>query len=50
MTEAAQLHRQVEDAFNKGDVDGLVALYEAGASLDRDDGTPAVGHDEIREF
>lgn len=50
MTEAAQLHRQVEEAFNKGDVDGLVALYEPDARLVRDDGSPAVGHDEIRAF
>lgn len=42
------VHRAVEDAFNAGDVDGLLALYEPDARLVRDDGTVAAGLDEIR--
>lgn len=48
--DAAGLHQQVQDAFNQGDVDGLVALYEPDAQLVRDDDGAAVGHDEIRAF
>jgi len=34
--------------MNAGDLDGLVALYEGGATLIRGNGTPGVGHDAIR--
>jgi len=47
---AGNLHRQVEEAFNRGDVDALVALYEPDASMVRDDGTVATGTDAIREI
>lgn len=36
------------ERLNAGDLDGLVALYERGATLIRGDGTSAVGHDAIR--
>ena len=36
------------ERMNAGDLDGLVALYEKGATLIRPDGTPATGHDAIR--
>jgi uncharacterized protein (TIGR02246 family) len=36
------------ERMNAGDVDGLVALYEPGATLVRQDGTPATGHAAIR--
>ena len=48
--EPQDLHRQVEDAFNAGDVDALVALYEPDARMLRDDGTAAEGLDAIREI
>ena len=48
--EPQDLHRRVEDAFNGGDVDALVALYEDDARMVRDDGTAAVGLDAIREI
>ncbi len=47
---ADELHRQVEDAFNRGDVDALVALYEPGACMVKDDGSVATGTDAIREI
>ena len=36
------------ERLNAGDLDGLVALYEGGATLVRGNGTPATGHDAIR--
>ena len=42
------LHALVEQGFNDGDVEALVRLYEPGARMVRDDGTAAVGTDEIR--
>jgi ketosteroid isomerase-like protein len=47
---ASDLHRRVEDAFNRGDVDGLVDLYELDAQMAKDDGSIAVGTDAIREI
>ena len=47
--EPQDLHRRVEDAFNAGDVEALVALYEDDARMVRDDGTTAEGTDAIRE-
>jgi ketosteroid isomerase-like protein len=35
---------------NAGDVEGLVALYEANATLDAGDGESVVGHEELRRF
>jgi len=36
------------ERMNAGDLEGLVALYEGGATLIRTDGTPATGRDAIR--
>ena len=47
---ASVIHEQVEKAFNAGDVDGLVALYEDGARMFRDDGSQTTTADEIREI
>ena|SRR5947209_16856975 len=47
--DATDLHRGVEEAFNRGDVDALVALYEPRAYMVRDDGSLAEGTDAIRE-
>jgi ketosteroid isomerase-like protein len=44
------LHSQVEKAFNDGDVDALVDLYEPDARMMRDDGSVAVGPEEIRDI
>jgi uncharacterized protein (TIGR02246 family) len=44
----SQIHTLFVDAFNRGDVEALVALYEAGAVLVTRDGT-VVGHDAIRQ-
>ena len=44
-------HRCAElfvERLNGGDLDGLMALYEPGASHVREDGSVAVGHEEIR--
>jgi uncharacterized protein (TIGR02246 family) len=49
VTEPADIHRAVADAFNAGDVDGLVQLYEPDARMVGPDGSVAVGHDAIRE-
>jgi ketosteroid isomerase-like protein len=49
MMEAAQIHRLVEDAFNAGDVDALVALYEEEAAMGAPDGTFVHGHAAIRD-
>ena len=47
--DAADLHAAVEKAFNVGDVDALVALYETDARLLGEDGQAAEGLDAIRE-
>lgn len=49
MTSADSLHAAVADAFNRSDLDGLVALYDEGACMVAPDGTFARGHDEIRK-
>jgi uncharacterized protein (TIGR02246 family) len=46
--DAAELHQKVETAFNAGDVEGLVSLYEPDARMLGDDGSVAVGLDAIR--
>jgi uncharacterized protein (TIGR02246 family) len=46
---AAELHAKVQTAFNAGDVDALVALYEPDARMFHEDGTVAEGVDAIRE-
>jgi uncharacterized protein (TIGR02246 family) len=44
----ADLHRLVQDAFNAGDADALVALYEPDAVMATPDGATVRGHDAIR--
>jgi ketosteroid isomerase-like protein len=44
----ADLHRRVQDAFNAGDVDALVSLYEDDAGMATPDGTYVRGLDAIR--
>lgn len=43
-----EIHVLFLDAFNRGDLEGLAALYEPNAVLVIS-GQPAVGHDAIRE-
>lgn len=43
------IHAAVETAFNAGDVDALVDLYEKGARMAAPGGTTVEGHDAIRE-
>ena len=45
---AQSLHAAVEDAFNRGDVDALVALYADDACMVEADGSVARGLDAIR--
>jgi uncharacterized protein (TIGR02246 family) len=44
----SDLHPRVESAFNAGDVDALVDLYEPDARLLTEDGAAAIGTDAIR--
>jgi ketosteroid isomerase-like protein len=46
---AGDLHQLVEEAFNRGDVEALMALYEPNACMVRDDGSVAPDTDAIRE-
>lgn len=48
MSGADALHAAVEDAFNRGDLDALVALYDEDACMVQEDGTLARGPDAIR--
>ena len=48
--EPTDIHGQVERAFNAGDADGLVALYEPDARMVNPDGSFAIGHDAIRQI
>ncbi|HEX6222291.1 MAG TPA: nuclear transport factor 2 family protein [Acidimicrobiia bacterium] len=43
-----QIHREFESAFNAGDMDGLLALYEPDAALIAQPGALAEGPDEIK--
>ena len=43
-----QLHRAFQEAFNRHDLESIVALYEAGAVLASSNG-PVQGTDAIRE-
>jgi uncharacterized protein (TIGR02246 family) len=45
----SDLHRLVQDAFNAGDADALVALYEPDAAMATPEGEFVRGHDAIRE-
>jgi uncharacterized protein (TIGR02246 family) len=49
MTEAGDIHRSVEAAFNAGDTEALVDLYEEDAAMATPDGTFVDGRDAIRE-
>ena len=42
------LHEATQSAFNRGDVDGLLALYADGACLVDQEGSVARGPEEIR--
>ena len=42
-----QIHREFEQAFNAGDLDALLDLYEADAALIPQPGVVAVGLDQI---
>jgi uncharacterized protein (TIGR02246 family) len=44
-----QLHQAWEKAYNGGDVDALVELYEPEATVIPQPGSPATGHAAIRE-
>lgn len=44
----ADLHQRVERAFNAGDVNALIELYEPDACMLAEDGTVARGVDAIR--
>jgi uncharacterized protein (TIGR02246 family) len=44
----SEIHAIFRDAFNRGDLEALVALYEPAAVLITRDGN-AVGHEAIRE-
>jgi ketosteroid isomerase-like protein len=46
--EPVAVHAAVESAFNAGDVDALMRLYESDAHMVRGDASVAVGLDEIR--
>ena len=46
-TNPEQIHRQFEEAFNAGDLDGLLALYEPDAALIPEPGVVVHGLDEI---
>lgn len=47
--DAGDIHRLVEHAFNVGDTNALVALYEEDAAMATPDGTFVNGRDAIRE-
>jgi uncharacterized protein (TIGR02246 family) len=48
-TEPEQMHRLFEEAFNAGDIEALMALYEPDAALIPQPGVTAEGLDAIRE-
>jgi ketosteroid isomerase-like protein len=48
VTDPADMHRVVDEAFNAADLDALVALYEPGARMVRLDGSVAEGSEAIR--
>ena len=49
-TEPNDLERFFIERANRGDVEGLLALYEPDATLACDDGTVMTGLDQIRRF
>ena len=46
-TSPEQMHREFETAFNAGDLDALLALYEPGAALIPQPGVLVYGFDQI---
>ena len=44
-----EIHAAFENAFNSGDLDGLVALYEKNALLVAEPSRTVIGHGPIRE-
>jgi uncharacterized protein (TIGR02246 family) len=48
-TEPEQIHGLFEAAFNAGDIDALMALYEPDAALVPQPGVTVAGSDAIRE-
>ncbi len=48
-TEPEQLHRRFEQAFNDGDIEALMALYEPDAALIPQPGVTVEGSDGIRD-
>ena len=48
-SEPEQMHRAFEEAFNAGDLEALMALYESDATLVPQPGAVAEGLDAIRE-
>jgi len=49
LSNPADVHPAVEQAFNAGDLDGLVGLYEKDARMVTPDGSVVEGVDAIRE-
>jgi uncharacterized protein (TIGR02246 family) len=47
--DAGELHRLVQEAFNAGDADALVALYEEDAAMATPDGDFVRGREAIRQ-
>src|SRR5918995_2468973 len=47
--EPQMLHEQFESAFNAGDIEGLMALYEADCALIGAPGSVASGPDQVRD-
>jgi ketosteroid isomerase-like protein len=47
-TTPEEIHRLFEDAFNVGDIDGLMALYEPDAAVIPQPGSVAHGADQVR--
>jgi len=48
-TTPEQIHRLFEEAFNAGDIDRLMALYEPDAALLAQPGSVAYGSQQVRE-
>jgi ketosteroid isomerase-like protein len=47
-TTPEEIHRLFEDAFNVGDIDGLMALYEPDAAVIPQPGSVAHGTEQVR--
>jgi uncharacterized protein (TIGR02246 family) len=49
MSRPQEIHSEFEQAFNAGDLEKLVALYQPAATLNVQAGGPVTGHQAIRE-